>query len=588
MSISLEKIILQNLIINEPFARQAIPHLKKDYFEDQANSHIFQVVNDYFNKSNQLPHKNIILIELKENEKINSKNLNQIYETVSEIFSNEPLSDVKWLLDQAEEWCRSKAMYLSIIKAISIYDGSDKVLLPSSIPEMMKDALSVSFNTNIGSDWLDDSENRYDSYQQPLNKIPFDLETLNDITLGGITRKTLSLILAGVHVGKTLSLVHLAAGYARLGYHVLYISMEMDENEILHRIDANMIKTPMHLIREMGKERFMKRIDLIKSKGYGKIKVIQFPTSAAHVGHFKNTINEMNMKMNWTPDVVMVDYIGCVASNRIKVGSTNSHFYLKSVAEEIRAMAIEYNVACWSAMQITRCISKTCTVYEKDKGLILSGDVEIGDSLQSNEGFNKVNKIHNQISDVYKIILEDDSSIICSGNHLFPVQNNELLSIETGLIIGDKLFKKDKNETKIVNIQKLGKEETVDFELDGNRLFYANNILTHNSGMQSNDVEMTDIAECVSLKTRVLKKEGSVYISCFIKDLEVGDIIKGYEKDVVVKRIFPVKKKTAIRITTKTGKSIICSMDHKIPTQRGVLSFKKGLTVGDNIMVDFI
>lgn len=169
-----------------------------------------------------------------------------------------------------------------------------------------------------------------------------------------MTRKTLSLILAGVHVGKTLSLVHLSAGYARLGYNVLYISMEMDENAILTRVDANMIQTPMHQIKELGKEAFMSKMDRIKSKGYGKIKVIQFPTASAHVGHFKNTINELNIKMNWTPDVVMVDYIGCVASNRIKVGSTNSHFYLKSVTEEIRAMAIEYNVAIWSAMQVTR------------------------------------------------------------------------------------------------------------------------------------------------------------------------------------------------------------------------------------------
>ena len=235
--------------------------------------------------------------------------------------------------------------------------------------------------------------------------------------------------------------------------------MEMDENEILHRIDANMIKTPMHLIREMGKQKFMKRMDHIKSKGYGRIKVIQFPTSAAHVGHFKNVINEFNMKMNWMPDVVMVDYIGCVASNRIKVGSTNSHFYLKSVAEEIRAMAIEYNIACWSAMQLTR------------------------------------------------------------------------------------------------------------------------------SGMGSNDVEMTDIAECCSLTTNVVKKSGDEYISSLIADLKVGDIIKGYEKDVVVKRIFPVKKKQAIRIVTKSGKQIVCSMDHKIPTQKGLVCYNNGLSVGDQVVV---
>lgn len=219
---------------------------------------------------------------------------------------------------------------------------------------MMKDSLAVSFKTDIGLDWLDDAERRFDGYCIPENKIPFDLDILNDITLGGTTRKTLSVILAGVHVGKTLTLVHLSAGYARLGYNVLYLSMEMGDNEILHRIDANMIKTPMHLIKEMGKETFMSRMDHIKAKGYGRIKVVQFPTSMAHAGHFKNVIDEFDIKKNWKPDVVMIDYLGIVASSRLKVGSTNSHFYLKSVAEELRALAVEYDVVAWTAMQLTR------------------------------------------------------------------------------------------------------------------------------------------------------------------------------------------------------------------------------------------
>lgn len=457
--ISLEDVVLQNLITNDTFLRKAIPYIKEEYFSEHINRCIFRALNTYFLKNNQTPNQAILAIETKEDSKVSHKEIDSVLKTITNLYQSEMIGDTEWLLQSAEKWCQDREMYLSIVKAIAIYDGTDKTLLPSSIPDMMKTALSVSFDANIGIDWEDDSEARYDRYEIPQNKIPFDIETLNDITLGGITRKTLSLILAGVHVGKTLSLVHLAAGYARLGYQVLYISMEMDENEILHRIDANMIKTPMHLIREMGKSKFIKRIDLIKSKGYGKIKVIQFPTSAAHVGHFKNIINELNIKMNWSPDVVMIDYIGCVASNRIKVGSTNSHFYLKSVAEEIRAMAIEYNVACWSAMQLTR------------------------------------------------------------------------------------------------------------------------------SGMGSNDVEMTDIAECCSLTTNVIKKSGNEYISSFIADLKVGDIIKGYEKDVVVKRIFPIKKKQAIRITTKTGKQIVCSMDHKIPTQKGLVCYNNGLIVGDQVTV---
>lgn len=308
----------------------------------------------YFRKNNQTPKKTILLIETKEDEKVSSKDLDDVSKVINEIYSTEPLSDEKWLLESSEKWCQDREMYLSIVKAISIYDGSESKILPTAIPDMMRNALAVSFKTDIGVDWLADAEKRFDGYEVPENKIPFDLETLNDITLGGVTRKTLNLILAGVHVGKTLTLVHLASGYARLGYNVLYISMEMGANEIMHRIDANMIKTPMHLIRDMGKAKFMKRIDHIKSKGYGKIKAIQYPTSMAHVGHFQNLLNELNIKLNWKPDVVMVDYIGIVASSRIKVGSTNSHFYLKSVAEELRALGIEYDVAVWSAMQLTR------------------------------------------------------------------------------------------------------------------------------------------------------------------------------------------------------------------------------------------
>lgn len=400
-----------------------------------------------------------MLVEVKEDEHAPQKDLPEIVKTIHNIYALEPLSDEKWLLESSEKWCQNREMYLTIVKAIAIYDGTEKKILPNAIPDLMRDALAVSFKTEIGVDWLDDAENRFDRYEVPENKIPFDLETLNDITLGGVTRKTLSIILAGVHVGKTLTLVHLAAGYARLGYNVLYISMEMDENEIMHRIDANMIKTPMHLIRGMGKAKFMKRIDHIKSKGYGRIKVEQFPTSMGHSGHFQNLLNELSIKMNWKPDVVMVDYIGIVASSRIKVGSTNSHFYLKSVAEELRALAIEYDIAVWSAMQLTR------------------------------------------------------------------------------------------------------------------------------SGMGSNDVEMTDIAECCSLTTNVLKRSGDGYISSLIADLKIGDIIKGYEKDVIVKRIFPIKKKQAIRITTKTGKQIVCSMDHKIPTQKGLVCYNNGLSVGDQVTV---
>jgi archaellum biogenesis ATPase FlaH len=352
--ISIEKLILQNLVTNEAFTRQALPYIKEEYFEDKGDAAISVIIDEYFKKTNELPHKNIMLIEVKENDKLHEKDAESARSTIFEICDSEPLSDVKWLLEQTEQWCRDRAMYLSIVKAISIYDGTDKTMTSHSIPDMIKDALAISFETKIGSDWYDDAESRFERYEYPLNKIVFDLETLNEITFGGVTKKTLSIILAGVHVGKTLSMVHFAAGYARLGYNVLYFSMEMGEDEIMQRIDANMLKVSMHQIKDLGKEKFMGRMHHLKQKSYGKIKVIQYPTSLAHTGHFRMAMDELKLKMQWAPDVVMVDYLGIVASSRIKVGATNSHFYLKSVAEELRAMAIELDVAVWSAMQLTR------------------------------------------------------------------------------------------------------------------------------------------------------------------------------------------------------------------------------------------
>lgn len=457
-NITIPSLIIQNLVTNFDFTRQSIAYIQSDYFETRVDQSIFECISEYFRSTGVLPNRNILLVEINEG-KLNGPELDEAKEKIHEICQSPPEPDTKWLLTQAETWCQERSMYNAIVRAISIYDGTNKDLNPHAIPEMMKEALAVSFQTHIGSDWSDDAEDRFDRYVNKENKIPFDLETLNDITLGGVTKKTLSIILAGVHVGKTMMMCHLAAGYARLGYNVLYFSMEMGEDDILQRVDANMLKVPMHQIEALGKEAFMKRVHFLRAKNYGKIKVIQYPTSLAHSGHFRSVLGELKIKLGFKPEIVIVDYVGIVASSRLKVGVTNSHFYLKSVAEELRAMAIELDVAVWSAMQLTR------------------------------------------------------------------------------------------------------------------------------SGMSTNDVEMTDIAECVSLSTKIYKKEGGEYTVSSIRNLQVGDIIRGYEKDVIVKRVFPIKTKKAIRITTKSGKTIVCSMDHKIPTQKGMISFNSGLCVGDKVVV---
>lgn len=355
-NVTLPEIILQNLIKNEEFTRQCLPYIKKEYFETRIEQEIFEVIEAYFNKSNELPNKNILLIEINEAKGLNDSSIIEAKEKINELLQYEIEKDIKWLKDKAEQWCKERAIWLAIEKSINIYDGTNKELHPHIIPDLVKEALSVSFNTDIGIDWEDDAEERFNNYQNndSQNKIAFDLQTLNDITFGGVKRKTLSLILGGVHVGKTLTLVHLASDYVRLGYNVLYITLEMDEIEILHRIDANLLKTSMNEIKNLGKEVFMSRVQYLKSKNYGRIKVVQYPTGLSHCGHFKILLNEMKMKLNWRPDIILFDYIGIISSSRIKVGSTNSHFFLKSVAEEIRALSIEENIVAFSAMQLNR------------------------------------------------------------------------------------------------------------------------------------------------------------------------------------------------------------------------------------------
>jgi replicative DNA helicase len=368
--ISVPTLIIQNLITNPDFTRQAIPYIQKEYFESKTDQAIFESINRYYESNGRAPSKNILMLSVTEDASIGDNDIVETQSLIKSLYDTDPEQDISWLLSHSEAWCQERAMYLAILKSISIYDGTNKELSPHAIPNLVESALSVSFKTSLGQDWVDDAESRFEHYSDVETKIAFDMETLNDITLGGVTRKTLSLILGGIHVGKTMTLCHLTAGFARMGYNVLYLSMEMGEYEIMQRVDCNMMKTPMDQIANLGKDAYMKRIHYLRSKNYGKIKVIQYPTSMGHAGHFKAAINELKIKTGFVPDVVMVDYVGIVASSRIKIGQTNSHFYLKSVAEELRALAIELDFACFTAMQLTR-------------GGMASTDVDMTDTAES-------------------------------------------------------------------------------------------------------------------------------------------------------------------------------------------------------------
>jgi replicative DNA helicase len=354
MDVTNEKLILSSLVVDDDYVRQVLPFLQSEYFNDKIERSVFETIRSYIHEYNTLPNKTTLLVDIRSHEKLNEKEVAEAENVVREIFDIDRPSDSKWLIKKTEEFCQEKAVYNAIMKAIAIYDGTEKTVTPHAIPDMIKDAVGISFDSHIGMDMYDDAGARYDYYTLPSSKIPFDIEILNEITNGGAGRKTLNVFVAGVNVGKTLSLVHLACAYARAGLNVLYFTMEMREEEILKRMDANMLKTPINKLEEFGRDAFIDKVEKLRAKSYGKIKVKEYPPGAAHAGHFKHIIGELKMKQRFVPDVIMVDYIGITGSARMKIGQQNSYFYLKAVAEELRALAVETDTVLWTAMQLTR------------------------------------------------------------------------------------------------------------------------------------------------------------------------------------------------------------------------------------------
>jgi replicative DNA helicase len=354
MDVTSEKLILSSLVQDEDYVRQVLPFLKSEYFNDKVEKAVFETIRSYLLEYNTLPNKTTLLVDIRNHDDLNEKEIAEAESIIRDIFRIERPTDSKWLIGQTEEFCRTKAIYNAIVKAISIYDGTDKTMTPHAIPDMIKEAVSVSFDSHIGMDIYDDAGIRYDYYTLPESKIPFDIDLLNDITNGGVSRKTLNVVVAGVNVGKTLSLIHFACAYARAGYNVLYFTLEMREEEILKRMDANMLKTPINELGKLGRETFIDEVEKLRAKSYGKIKVKEYPPGSAHAGHFKHIINELKLKQRFVPDVIMVDYIGITGSSRMRMGQQNSYFYLKAVAEELRALAVETNTILWTAMQLTR------------------------------------------------------------------------------------------------------------------------------------------------------------------------------------------------------------------------------------------
>lgn len=352
---NIEHIILRNLIFNEEFSKKTFPHFKEIYFSTNIEKTLFNEISDFILKYNNLPTVEALTIatgNLKQDQSIK----NEISTLIEELEKNksEPIDD-KWLFDESEKFCKEKAIYNALLESIAILDDKKGMQDRGIIPELLQQALGVSFNISLGHDYLRDAEMRYKFYHTLETKIPFDLEYLNKVTNGGVPRKTLNCIMGGINVGKSLALCHLAAAYLNQGLNVLYITMEMAEEWIAQRIDANLLNVDMNDVLEIPEDIYMKKIEKLRGKITGKLKIEEYPTANASTIQFRALIQELFLKENFRPDVIIVDYINICSSARFKSGGmANMYYFVKSVAEELRGLMVEYNAVGWTATQLNR------------------------------------------------------------------------------------------------------------------------------------------------------------------------------------------------------------------------------------------
>ena len=349
---NLEVTILSNLIYNEKYARKVLPFLKSDYFTAREHKILFIEIHEYISQYDALPSLNAIGIECQERTDLTEDQFKDVIGVLN-VLSDDP-ADLDWLLDSTEKWCQERAIYLSLMESVKIADGQDTKRDKGVIPQILSEALSVSFDQHIGHDYVSDAQERYDFYHRKEDKIPFDLAFFNKITKGGLPNKTLNIALAGTGVGKSLFMCHVASATLLEGKNVLYITMEMAEEKIAERIDANLLNIPIQQLSDLPKVMFEKKITNLSKKTQGKLIIKEYPTASAHVGHFKSLINDLALKRSIRPDIIFVDYLNICASQRYKGSIVNSYTYVKAIAEELRGLAVECDVPIVSATQTTR------------------------------------------------------------------------------------------------------------------------------------------------------------------------------------------------------------------------------------------
>jgi replicative DNA helicase len=352
---TIEKTILSNLLLNEEYTRKVLPFIKDEYFRDSSEKLTFKLIQDYITKYNALPSKEALNIDLQNKNNVSETSFKEANDII-EGLSLDNKTSLSWLVEHTEKFCQDQALFNAISKSIQLINGDLKQdISKGAIPEMLSEALSVSFDTNIGHDLVDDWERRFDLYHTRETKIPFNLDYFNKITKGGLSKKTLNICLAGTGVGKSMFMCHCASGNLVDGLNVLYITLEMAEEKIAERIDANLMNIAIDELSELPKDVYQKKIDKIKSKTIGKLIIKEYPTASAGASNFRYLLNELKLKKNFKPDIIYIDYLNICSSSRLKVGSNvNSYLYVKAIAEELRGLAVETNVPIVSATQTNR------------------------------------------------------------------------------------------------------------------------------------------------------------------------------------------------------------------------------------------
>ena len=349
---AIESTIIKNLVGDDTYVRKVIPYIKPEYFNEYSDKILFDIINNFVVTYGQTPTKEVLSIEVDNRKDLNEDSYKQLQVKIDDIDNTEV--DSQWLLDATEKWCKQRAVYLALLDSVKIADGQDEKRTEDAIPSILQEALAVSFDDHIGHDYIEDYEDRFAFYHRNESKIPFDLSLFNKITKGGIPNKTLNVALAGTGVGKSLFMCHMAAATLLQGKNVLYITLEMAEEKIAERIDANLLNVNIKDIEDLPEQLFESKVTRLAQKTNGKLIIKEYPTASAHSGHFKALLNDLSLKKSFKPDIIFIDYLNICASSRYKGALVNSYTYVKAIAEELRGLAVEFDLPIVSATQTTR------------------------------------------------------------------------------------------------------------------------------------------------------------------------------------------------------------------------------------------